>query len=97
MLNPGEAQVSTRSLHCADLRWPGDGAVQRSVESAAPPGDGDQLGGSAQAEGHGAVSEMEKVMSLKNNVAQGMSCNLLDPKGQMGKRLPEAQGCLMMA
>lgn len=47
--------------------------------------------------GHGAVREMEKVMSLMNNVAQGMNCNLLDPKAQMGKRLPEAQGCVMMA
>lgn len=67
------------------------------MESIARRGDGDQLGGGTQAEGHHAVREMEKMMSLRNNVAKGMSCNLLDPKGQMGKRLPEAQGCLMMA
>lgn len=36
-------------------------------------------------------------MSLMNNVAEGMNCNVLDPKAQMGKRLPEAQGCVMMA
>lgn len=65
------------------------------MEPTACQGDGDQLGGTAQAEG--AVREMEKVMSSRNNVAKGMSCNLLDPRGQMRKRLPEAQGCLMMA
>lgn len=67
------------------------------MEPTVHRGDGDQLEGSAQAEGHCAVREMEKVMSLRNNVAKGMSCNLLDPKGQTGKLLPEAQGCLMMA
>lgn len=67
------------------------------MDSTACQGGGDQPGGSALAEGHQAVREMEKVMSLRNNVAKGMSCNLLDPKGQMGKQLPEAQGCLMMA
>lgn len=54
-------------------------------------------GSSAQAEGHPAVREMEKVMLLWNNVAKGMSCNLLDPKGQTEKRPPGTQGCLMMA
>lgn len=47
--------------------------------------------------GHGAVREMEKVMSLMNNVAKGMNCNVLDPKAQAGEWLPEAQGCVMMA
>lgn len=37
------------------------------------------------------------MMSLMNNVAEGMNYNLLDPKAQMGERLPEAQGCVMMA
>ena len=67
------------------------------METTACQGAADQRGGSAQAEGHQAVREMEKVMSLRNNVAKGMSCNLLDPKGQMRKRLPEVQECLMMA
>lgn len=60
----------TQAMSCIDLCLSGDGVVQRVVETTACQGDGGQLGGSAQAEGHSTIREMEKVMSLRNNVSQ---------------------------